>query len=220
LLLGISDSPLSVFGPELPADGFARLNLSVQNKLLTTYDITDPDQCQGYIDLVLYQNNAKVAYGGYLEQRNLYQKIENFGNNGRGARDFHLGIDLWTTECTPVLSPLKGIIHSYANNKGYGNYGPTVILQHQTGDLVFYTLYGHLSRESLSGIQPGQIIERGKKLAELGSPQENGGYAPHLHFQVIVDIQDHMGDYPGVCSELDLNFYQENCPDPNLLLKL
>ena len=48
----------------------------------------------------------------------------------------------------------------------------------------------------------------------------NGDYAPHLHFQIIKDVQDFVGDYPGVCSKMDLEFYKKNCLDPELLLRL
>jgi len=48
----------------------------------------------------------------------------------------------------------------------------------------------------------------------------NGDYAPHLHFQIIIDMEEKTGDYPGVCSENKLEFYKNNCPNPNLLLKI
>ena len=64
------------------------------------------------------------------------------------------------------------------------------------------------------------VFKKGKKLAALGNSFENGDYAPHLHFQIIKNMENYMGDYPGVCSASDLEFYAENCPDPNLLLKI
>ena len=45
-------------------------------------------------------------------------------------------------------------------------------------------------------------------------------YAPHLHFQIIKKLVNNFGDYPGVCSKKDLKHYLENCPDPNVLLKI
>lgn len=57
-------------------------------------------------------------------------------------------------------------------------------------------------------------------MASIGNSEVNGDYAPHLHFQIIKNIEDYWGDYPGVCNTNDLNFYIENCPDPNLLLKI
>jgi hypothetical protein len=54
----------------------------------------------------------------------------------------------------------------------------------------------------------------------LGDTSVNGDYPPHLHFQIIKDIQGYQGDYPGVSSKKDLDFYRNNCPNPNTLLKL
>ena len=84
----------------------------------------------------------------------------------------------------------------------------------------FYTLYGHLSLESIQKLYKGQVMKKGEQIGTLGKVSVNGDYAPHLHFQIIKDIQDKEGDYPGVCSISSLSFYLSNCPDPNLLLKI
>lgn len=85
---------------------------------------------------------------------------------------------------------------------------------------MFYTLYGHLSLDSLDGLEIGTVFKKGEQFATLGDAAINGDYAPHLHFQIIKNIADKFGDYPGVCSKKELPFYLENCPDPNLLLKI
>jgi len=115
---------------------------------------------------------------------------------------------------------LDGKIHSFQNNTALGDYGLSIILEHHLQNHTFFTLYGHLSLESLDNKKVGDIVKQGQKIASLGLPPINGDYAPHLHFQIIIDIQNKKGDYPGVCSHKDLNFYAENCPNPNLLLKL
>jgi murein DD-endopeptidase MepM/ murein hydrolase activator NlpD len=74
--------------------------------------------------------------------------------------------------------------------------------------------------DSIANLRVGQFFNQGEQLAVLGDASINGDYAPHLHFQIIKDIQDYKGDYPGVCSKKDLSFYLNNCPDPNVLLKL
>ena len=129
-------------------------------------------------------------------------------------------MDIWTAEGTDVLAVLDGEIHSFQDNANFGDYGPTIILKHTIEDEVFYSLYGHLSRKSLESLQVGQKFKAQEKIAELGAAEENGDYAPHLHFQIIKDLQENKGDYPGVASKKDLDFYLENCPDPNLLLKI
>ena len=112
---------------------------------------------------------------------------------------------------------VEGVVQ---NNDSLGDYGPTLILKHQIENFTFHTLYGHLSFDSLEGKKIGNFVEKGQQIANLGLPPINGDYAPHLHFQIIIDMENKVGDYPGVCSSKKLAFYMENCPDPNLLLKI
>ncbi|MBT8282688.1 MAG: peptidoglycan DD-metalloendopeptidase family protein [Muriicola sp.] len=208
-----------LFGPSIPPEAYSPINLSVENPELQGVELGDSTACQEYIDKVLDQNQATIAYGGYLEQRNLYNGNAAF-ESGEERRDVHLGVDYWTKAGTSVLAPLDGEVHSFKNNAVKGDYGPTIILKHIEGGAVFYSLYGHLSLSSLQGLYKGKIFKQGEILATLGTPEENVHYAPHLHFQLIVDLQGKQGDYPGVCRKSELEFYMDNCPDPNLLFKL
>jgi hypothetical protein len=71
-----------------------------------------------------------------------------------------------------------------------------------------------LASTDLEGLYEGMPISLGQVICHLGEPHENGGWPPHLHFQLIRDMQGFHGDYPGVCSQRDVAFYAENCPDP------
>ena len=95
---------------------------------------------------------------------------------------------------------------------------PVIILKHQVNGTEFHTLYGHLSTESLNGLEVGQKIEQGQAFASFGKYEENFHWPPHLHFQVIVDMQGIEGDYPGVCRKSESVFYFDNCPDPRPFL--
>ncbi|MEM8506383.1 MAG: peptidoglycan DD-metalloendopeptidase family protein [Bacteroidota bacterium] len=209
--------PLQVLDKAILVSQYCPLDLSMENTELSTVAISDPDNCQNYIDTVLARNSAVVAYGGYLEKRRLYALSERFAEGG--SRDIHLGMDFWCAAGTAVLCPLQGKVHSFANNADHGNYGPTIILKHQLGELQFYSLYGHLSLESLDHIYPGKVFGQGDVLATIGTTAINVGYAPHLHFQLVLDLGSHSGDYPGVCAEKELEFYKNNCPNPYFLLK-
>ncbi len=209
-----------VIDPDVPLKLYTPVDLSVFNKAIQNIDLTDHTACQKYIDHLLTVKKAKVAYGGYLEQRNLYSGNASFESLAAERRDIHLGIDFWAKAGTKVVVPLKGEIHSFQNNANKGDYGPTIILTHKLGACIFHTLYGHLSLESLDGLYVGKIFEQGETLATLGCPEINVNYAPHLHFQLIVDLEGKQGDYPGVCRVSDLQFYQRNCPNPDLLLKM
>ena len=111
-------------------------------------------------------------------------------------------------------------MHSFQDNTNYGDYGPTIILKHCIETVEFYTLYGHLNRSSIKTLHKNDQISKGQVIGWLGRSEVNGDYAPHLHFQIIKNIESYEGDYPGVSSQNDLAFYRANCPDPNLILKL
>lgn len=210
--------PISILDSEIPLSNYCLIDLSTSNNDLERFDVTSPDSCQKYVDEVLSMHNAIVAFGGYLEHRSLYTKSKRFTTSGQ--RNIHLGMDFWSKAGTNVIAPIDGRVFSFKNNDDVGNYGPTIILEHQLEGVIFYTLYGHLSLESIEVLKIGTQFKRGQVLATLGTPDINVNYAPHLHFQIISDLEGCQGDYPGVSSKDDLVFYQKNCPNPNLLLKL
>jgi len=166
-----------------------------------------------FCDYIMEKLAGKIGFGGYLEHRVIYESHENFATALDDFRNIHLGMDFWSTAGTPVFAPLAGEVHSFRVNQGSGNYGPTIILFHPEEKI--YSLYGHLASQDLLQLEVGAKVERGQLLCHLGEPHENGGWPPHLHFQLIRDMQGFQGDYPGVCSQRDLTFYQNNCPDPS-----
>lgn len=201
----------------IPYSQYFLINLSESNRDLLEIDIKNPEIFENYIENILQKNKAKVAFGGYTEERNLYNENTHFSNN---QRNIHIGIDLWTKAGTPVLAALDGRVYGFGFNSGKGNYGPTIILEHTIENNTFYTLYGHLSTESIENLETGKFFSKGQTIATLGDSEVNGGYSPHLHFQIIKNLENNFSDYPGVCSKKDLSYYIENCPNPNLLLKI
>lgn len=215
----LNTSFFSILGPTYSESDYVSLDLSDRKTSELNIDLSTEFALQDYLADYLESKGAKAAYGGYLEKRSLYDRSSYFGESSRShKRNIHLGIDVWADAGTPVYSPLPGKIHSQRDNLNFGDYGPTIILEHHLGDLKFYSLYGHLSRESLFRYEVGEDISKENPLAYLGTNDVNGNYAPHLHFQLILDIDEKIGDYPGVSSEGDLEFYKKNCPHPNLLL--
>lgn len=211
----------SVLHPEFSKRDYIPIDLSVSNKALETIDTSSSVALGHYINHYVKSHQKKVAFGGYIETRNIYNRSTYFKNaNAENERNVHLGLDLWIAAETPVFTPLDAEVHSFNNNINFGDYGPTIILKHRIDTIEFYTLYGHLSLASIADLKIGQQFQQGQQIGTLGEATVNGDYAPHLHFQVIKDMQDYHGDYPGVCSKQDLEFYKENCPDPNMILKL
>jgi len=164
-----------------------------------------------------YSSDKTVYYGGYLEERFFYTNKDLFGD-GNDARCIHLGTDVWVPPCTSIHAPLNGKIHSMAYNDKMLDYGFTIILEHQIENTRIYSLYGHLNQWHISRFTTSDMIVAGEKLCEVGDYPENGGWPPHLHFQLIHDLEGCIGDYVGVCSKDKLPFYTANCPDGTPLL--
>ncbi|MDZ4708216.1 MAG: aminotransferase class III-fold pyridoxal phosphate-dependent enzyme [Saprospiraceae bacterium] len=174
---------------------------------------------KGRLQQILITKGIRLGLGGYNEIRPFYttDSFKSEGNDGPDWRTVHLGLDFFTEPGTPVFAPFKGIIHSFQDNANPRDYGPTLILKHETDGVQFFTLYGHLSRKSLELWEPGQTVSDGQTLSYIGDLDENGGWPPHLHFQVILDLMDMNGDFPGVAAYEDRNLWTSICPDPEIL---
>lgn len=201
-----------LFAEPLTSANSLELDLSATNSELTASIYGDTSAFCAYITAKL---DGKIGYGGYLEHRVIYESHDNFATSAADFRNIHLGVDFWTAAGTPIFAPWAGEVHSFQVNLGSGNYGPTIILFHPTENI--YSLYGHLSGVDLEKLKIGLPISASQTFCHVGEAHENGGWPPHLHFQLIQDLQGMQGDYPGVCAQRDVAFYARNCPDPQLL---
>lgn len=219
-LVGISRKPLRVLDASIKNSKYIHLDLSQDHMELQGVDVSSSTKLETYITNYIKKQHALVAFGGYNERRTIYKRSTYFNAAPTKERNIHIGIDLWCGVETPVFAPLDATVHSFKNNTNYGDYGPTIILKHCIDTVEFYTLYGHLSLASIENLKVNQVFKQGEQLGTLGDALVNGDYPSHLHFQIIRDLQGFNGDYPGVCNTTDLDFYLDNCPNPNLLLKL
>jgi 4-aminobutyrate aminotransferase-like enzyme/Ser/Thr protein kinase RdoA (MazF antagonist) len=171
----------------------------------------------------LRQENAAVGVGRYNEARLLYTSPL-FGAEAsplEERRTIHLGMDLFVEPGTPVRAPLEGVVHVLANNTAPLDYGPLVILKHAVKDTgEFFTLYGHLTTDTLAQLKIGQSIARGEQFARISTAQENGGWPPHLHFQIILDLLDLEANVPGVALASQRAVWTSLSLDPNLLVDI
>lgn len=208
--------------PTVNISDVQHLDLSVSSKWIGHQeDFNDLDVFQYKINQLQKQSPNKLIAGGYLEPRALYTSIEydKIGNYGRESRTIHLGIDFWLPENTSVNALFDGEIVTAVNDAGNKEYGGLVILKHTTKSFEFYTLYGHLSVASATKHKVGDIVKKGKEVGELGSSKENGNWAPHLHFQVMLSMLDYAFDFPGVAYFKQIDVWKSICPNPNLLFK-
>lgn len=198
-------------------DKLLPLDFTAKNTALTPEILNDTDLFSAWVEDKLALNNAKYGIGGYNEHRTIYSMSSHFDAKDEPRR-LHLGIDIWAPAETPVYNFYDATVHSFAFNNNHGDYGATIILQYQLADLTLFALYGHLSLASLTGLQEGQFIPAGKQFATFGVAAENGHWPPHLHFQLMFDIQGMQGDYPGVCQFSKRADFLSNCPNPALIL--
>lgn len=212
------------FHPVVPwqkGDRLLLMDFTAANEELTDAILESTQLFSDYVNKKLHGAGARYGVGGYNEHRTVYSRSKVFdAPDGGEPRRLHLGTDIWGKPYTKVMAPLDGIVHSFAFNNAFGDYGATIILTHQLDGVVFHTLYGHLSLNSLKNLQEGDGVRKGEVFCELGIPFENGQWPPHLHFQIIRDMEGWQGDYPGVCAFSQREQYLANCPDADLILQM
>jgi 4-aminobutyrate aminotransferase-like enzyme/Ser/Thr protein kinase RdoA (MazF antagonist) len=205
--------------PNQPKEAIHLLDLSVSSNWVgSANDFNDLDFFQFKIEALQKKVPDKIIAGGYLEPRVLYtsEAYDRRGNYGKESRTIHLGIDFWLPSETPVHALFDGEIVTAVNDKGDKEYGGLVILKHHTQEFEFYTLYGHLNPIHVATLKLGNKISKGSLIGYLGNYPENGNWAPHLHFQIMLSMLNYEYDYPGVAYHSQLDVWKSLCPDPNL----
>lgn len=184
------------------------------------------------------------SIGRYNEKRPNMYNTELF----KGVRNIHMGIDIWVPAGTPVYAFSEGEILCFGDNRAPGDYGPAIITKHELPEKYFlqepsekktrkrvsaeppisssvnktrtlYALFGHLSRNSLKGLHEGKKLCKGEAFADIGTEEENGGWVPHLHFQLSFEHPSGP-DMPGVVSEDEHRNALKKYPDPRIILGL
>jgi 4-aminobutyrate aminotransferase-like enzyme/Ser/Thr protein kinase RdoA (MazF antagonist) len=214
---------ISELFPSLKFDSICSVDMSVSSTFIgNESDYNNNDRLSLKLKSLELENPKSLIAGGYLETRPIYttEAYKKEGNNGPEYRSTHLGVDFWVEPFTPIHSIMDGVVFSVNDNSKDKDYGPTIILEHKvTEDFSFFTLYGHLSKSSLSVLTAGQSILKGDLIGYVGTSDENGNWAPHLHFQIMLDMLGNIKDFPGVVFQEEINIWKSICPDPNLLFK-
>jgi murein DD-endopeptidase MepM/ murein hydrolase activator NlpD len=164
---------------------------------------------------------ARYGLGLYAENRVIYATDQFADLASRERRTTHLGVDVFAAARTPVYAPLAGRVRHLSYNADPLDYGHTLILEHDAGGVPFYTLYGHLGGSLQDLLTEGAAVAAGQLIAHLGDWPENGGWAPHLHFQVMTTmLAQSGGNFFGVGHASLRDIWAAICPDPNLILRL
>jgi len=195
------------------------MDLSVSNAQIGT---SLPDMSRAARALLgrIHRSGAAVGIGCYDEPRLVYaaDQFRSPNNEFDERRTIHLGIDLFQEAGSPVFAPMDGTVHSLRKSMLSLDFGGLIVLRHEVENLTFYTLYGHLSHASVDALKEDTQIHRGRQFATLGTPDENGGWIPHLHFQIFGDLVEVEGEYLGVAPASQRTLWLDICPDPNLIL--
>lgn len=170
-----------------------------------------------------FEDGGRIWLGYYHEPRLIYAEpaFRNGPWKASDRRTVHLAVDAFTDTGTPMYAPLRGEVFVAENRTGHLDYGGVIILRHETpeGD-AFYTLYGHLDPEFMDRLTVGQTIEKGELFCRLGDATMNGGWAPHVHFQLAMTTEGIEADWPGVGDPDEMYLWRAICPNPAALLNL
>ena len=159
---------------------------------------------------------SEYGVGRYNEKRPGMYSTDLF-KMAKGGRDIHMGVDIAAPIGCSVHAFYDGMIFMTGVNGAPGDYGGTVITEHQLGDQTIWALYGHLSHSSVTLVKPGDVFRKGQVIGWIGDSSENGGWNPHLHFQLSLERPERC-DLPGVVSEADLEKALRTYPDPRMVL--
>ncbi len=163
-------------------------------------------------------NNKNLIISGYLEKREHMFRTLGCQQMVQEKRFFHLGIDLCRPKNSPIFTPLDGKVINAGYEKGEGNYGGFIVLQHEINRIIFFTVYGHLNPQKLP--IKGKNLKAGQLLAFLGDFHQNGNYFHHLHFQVLSQKGFENGFISkGYCTTQQLETIEEYCPNPGFLIR-
>jgi len=214
----------SITSPDPKAETTIVLDLGVESELVNAADLGP--YSRNFTDLIfghMRKHGAKIGIGRYDEARSIYMSdaYRQVGDQMPEMRTIHLGMDLNLSAGSPVFAIFDGTIHSFQDNAQLFDYGPTIIIEHAIdAKRHFYTLYGHLDRDSLNKLEVGMAVTAGDKIAEIGDSDVNGGWPPHLHFQIITDMLGQKGNFNGVAPPSQRNIWKSISPDPNLILRI
>ncbi len=178
------------------------------------YVIFDFSEERAYADETL---KHPWGVGKYLERRPSVYVTDLFRAQGVEPRDVHMGVDLFAPVGTSVHAFTDATILHQGYNPAAGDYGHVIVTESVIQGIPVFALYGHLGARSITLADIGDKIRGGELLGMVGDCHENGGYPPHLHFQLSY-LRPQTHDMPGAVSRDDLARARLIYPDPRIVL--
>ncbi len=209
-----------LLGHDLCMAAVAPLDFSAGSTLIASEPAENaPALLDRRVQRVLDEHGASVGAGGYGEARLIYQWPSEA--TAIEPRTIHIGLDLSLAAGSPLYAPLDGVVHGFEDADSHHDYGPLIVLRHVTDDaepIAFHSFYGHLTRDSLDGLQIGQTITNGTEFARIGSAPTNGNWWAHVHVQLITDMLDVPCNVNGAVRASQQSVWKSIFLDPNLIL--
>lgn len=162
------------------------------------------------------------VYGGWMENRTkLLSDVKYLRKN---KTFLHLGIDLSFDAGTMVFSIAEGpIVHIGTDSPLKGGWGGHVLQMIKFQGKPHLLIYCHLG--FIQEKDRLRTISKGDFLGLVGNKSENGGWGPHLHLQLVSDV-DHVINWAhfmdkeidGYGKVKDISYWAKRCPDPTSLI--
>jgi len=169
-----------LFGDQLEGEPHL-FDLSSKNPASGSYPTTDFDAFQRQVFAELEASGRSWGVARYLEERGLLLRA--FPQMVEEGRVYHAGLDVVVPEGYALYAPVDAVVHFAGVDPGPGNYGGVVVLRHEVGGDVFYSLYGHLDLDHQ--VAAGDRVARGEPFGKIGAGEASGGWFTHTHLQVL-----------------------------------
>jgi murein DD-endopeptidase MepM/ murein hydrolase activator NlpD len=169
------DKPASQGGPIALPYNLSEQDIQKQMEALIA-ELDQKTDRYGLLESVLLQQSLKKSTLPSVRPVNAAYNSSSFGwrvDPFTGQMAFHEGIDFMGEVGTPIYAAASGIVTAAERTPDYGN---IVKVDHGSG---VETRYAHASRLL---VKPGQRVEKGQLIAEIGNTGRSTG--AHLHFEV------------------------------------
>jgi 4-aminobutyrate aminotransferase-like enzyme/Ser/Thr protein kinase RdoA (MazF antagonist) len=174
-----------------------------------------PEEAERLWRAIADKDGVELGIGPWGEERPVYSSDafrSVFAPDQR--RSLHLGLDLFAPAGSNVRTPLDGIVVDLLETDVPLDYGHAVLLRHEPGNLVFHSLWGHLSAQTVRDRRMGERLSAGDVVGQLGGPHENGNWQPHVHIQLITYEPERAADVIGAGEARYREVWEEIFPDP------
>jgi 4-aminobutyrate aminotransferase-like enzyme/Ser/Thr protein kinase RdoA (MazF antagonist) len=161
-------------------------------------------------------DHISLGLGPWGEDRPVYTAEAFHSNLLDGARrSLHLGLDLFAPAGTNIRAPVAGKVADIYVSTIPQDYGHAVLLEHRPEPgITFYSLWGHLSAATAAALKIGDAVPFGAVFAQMGKPNENGGWQPHVHVQLLTYRPAKAADVIGAGEPGYRAVWSELFPDP------